>query len=126
MKLTKAQLYLQIATKHTLEGVKAIAVVGTGDGHQGRSHVLEGVMEVPTPNTVGRLWTYLHECVHMRLSRSVRPEGNAYSRIEAEADLEVMRILDEEGVTIPANIPITQPKEGEKSMGAFREPHVNF
>ena len=54
-------------------------------------------MEVPVPDTLGRLWIYLHECAHFRLNhRNIIKGTNDYSRAEAEAELEVMRIFDEE------------------------------
>jgi hypothetical protein len=99
--MKKTDRYLEIAAKYLPPDVTVVPVEDTGDRHQGRSHFNSGVMEAPIPNTIGRLWVYLHECAHMRRHRHVSKLFNTYSRIEAEADLEVMRILDEEAVRIP-------------------------
>ena len=57
-------------------------------------------MEVPAPITVRRLWTYLHEAVHMGSSIPSVLAGNNYSTSEAEAELGALRILEAEGLTL--------------------------
>jgi hypothetical protein len=104
----KTQRYLEIAAKYLPEGVTVVPVEDTGDRHRGRAHLYYGVMEVPTPHTIGRLWLYLHECAHMRLHRNASRVTHTYSLLEAEADLEVMRILDEEAISTPYRVLETQ------------------
>jgi hypothetical protein len=100
-----AERYLQIATKHTPPGVIVVPVEDSEDGHRGMAHEeqydeegneLPRRMEAPIPDTLLHLWIYLHECAHLRLWHYSRPDINEYSRNEAEADLEVIRIFDEE------------------------------
>jgi hypothetical protein len=116
--IKKEDLYRQIAAKHTPHWVRAIPVVDDGDGHRGLANPHEEddegylTMEVPEPNTIGGLWVYLHECAHMRLHPNLAAEGNNYSRGEAEASLEVIRILDEEGITAPLDVLVLE-------LGAF-------
>jgi hypothetical protein len=50
----------------------------------GKSHVTEGLMQVPSPDTLGRLWVWLHECYHMENHQHVWI-GQPPSRQEAEA-----------------------------------------
>ena len=57
-------------------------------------------MEVPEPTTIRRLWTYLHEAVHMHSAISPSLEGNNYSSSEAEAELGALRILESEGLKL--------------------------
>jgi hypothetical protein len=113
--MTKAQRYLQIAAKYTPEDVIHVPVEDTGDGHRGRAHLhaetddegndLPRRLEAPVPNTVGRLRIYLHECAHFTLGHeNLREYSNDYSRGEAEANLEVMRIFDEEGLVAPLRV----------------------
>jgi hypothetical protein len=100
----------QIAQKHTPSDVRAIPVQETGDRHRGRSWVnyrdAEGfrVMEVPTPDTLEQLWIYLHECAHMKMHWDIPAGIQPPSRLQAEADLEVMRIFDEEGLVAPLQV----------------------
>jgi hypothetical protein len=62
-------------------------------------------MEAPTPDNIAALWVNLHEFQHFRLHGAGLPiEGNNHSRAEAEANLAVMRILDEEGVVAPLDV----------------------
>jgi hypothetical protein len=108
--MEESERYLQIAAKHTPSGVLPVPVEDTGDGHRGMAHEedydeegneLPRRMEVPIPDTLLHLWIYLHECAHLRLWHRSRPDTNEYSRNEAEANLEVMRIFDEEGLVAP-------------------------
>jgi hypothetical protein len=61
-------------------------------------------MEVPTPDTLRRLWIYLHECAHMKMHWDIPAGIQPPSRLEAEADLEVMRIFDKEGLIAPLQV----------------------
>jgi hypothetical protein len=63
------------------------------------------VMEVPVPDNIAALWVYLHECQHFHLHGAGIPiGGNNLSRGEAEVNLAVMRILDEEGEHAPLDV----------------------
>ena len=62
-------------------------------------------MEAPEPDNIAALWVYLHECQHFRLHGAGLPvEGNNYSRGEAEVNLAVMQILDQEGMVAPLDV----------------------
>ena len=61
-------------------------------------------MEVPEPTTIRRLWTYLHEAVHMHSAISPSLEGNNYSSSEAEAELGALRILESEGLKLSLRV----------------------
>jgi hypothetical protein len=88
-------------------------------------------MEVPKPTTLTRLWTYLHECIHLRSKISPVREGNNYSAFEAEADLGVLQILEAEGIKIPPRTLKSRgryielhAREDNKQFGAERSPLV--
>jgi hypothetical protein len=52
--------------------------------------------------TIGRLFTYLHECTHMRLRhRALAGDNDTYVRNEEEAEREALRILKAEGISVP-------------------------
>jgi hypothetical protein len=118
--MTEKERYLAIAAKYHPEDVEAIPVEKSGpDGHRGKAYLHEEFdeegnelprkMEVPVPDTLGRLWVYLHECAHFRLNHGrLMPDSNDYSRGEAEVNLEVMRIFDEEGLTAPLRVLLSE------------------
>ena len=82
-----------------------LAIAYTEEEFDEEGNELPRKMEVPVPDTLGRLWIYLHECAHFRLNhRNIIKGTNDYSRAEAEAELEVMRIFDEEGLTAPLRV----------------------
>ena len=91
--------FAQIAQKHTASEVRVIPVQKTGDAHRGRIWGLYRDaedfrhMEVRTPDTLGRLWIYLHECAYMNMHWHIPAGIQQPSRLEAEADLEGMRIF---------------------------------
>jgi hypothetical protein len=111
----KKERYRAIAAKYKPEGVEAVPVQKHQAGYRAIAHLdeecdedgneLPPKIEVPVPDTLGRLWLYLHECAHFRLNHTLIREGtNDYSRQEAEASLEVMRIFDEEGLVAPFRV----------------------
>ena len=80
-------------------------------------------MEVPVPNTIGRLFTYLHECAHTRLRhRALANDNDSYVRNEEEADREALRILKEEGITVPRHILVRREKVIMRERHFFRTP----
>jgi hypothetical protein len=113
--MTKKEGYLAIAAKYTPEEVEVVPVEDDGTGHRGKAFLHEEFdeegnelprrMEVPVPDTLGRLWIYLHEWAHFRLNHAALTNySNDYSRGEAEASLETMRIYDEEGLVAPLRV----------------------
>jgi hypothetical protein len=101
--------YLAIARKHTPACVKVIRVMGKS--HRGMAHLgkqdAEGfrLMEAPIPDNIENLWVYLHECQHFHShGKGILMEGNSLSRGEAEVNLAVMKILDEEGIVAPLDV----------------------
>jgi hypothetical protein len=56
-------------------------------------------MEVPKPTTLRRLWTYVHEAVHLGSTISSVLTGNNYLTSEAEAELGALRIFEAERLT---------------------------
>jgi hypothetical protein len=101
--LTTKERYLTLAAKYTSAAVKMIPV--EGNSYKGMAHLghedEDGcrVMEAPVADNIAALWIYLHECEHFHLhGAGLRVEGNNLSRGEAEVNLAVMRILDEEGI----------------------------
>jgi hypothetical protein len=121
--MTKRQLYADIAARHTPKGIR-VSPPPTGrswmkgmaqtydesDGSEENEEEEERCrpfMQVPEPTTLGRLWTYLHECTHIQLHNSWEAraaEGNNYSRAEAEAEFGALQILEAEGVRVPLRI----------------------
>jgi hypothetical protein len=110
--MTKKDRYLALAAKYKPEDVEAVPVQKHESGYLAIAYTeeefdeevneLSRKMQVPVPDTLGGLWIYLHECAHFRLNhRNITPGTNDYSRAEAEAELEVMRIFDEEVLTAP-------------------------
>jgi hypothetical protein len=125
--MTDAERYQQILDKYTPPGVVFVPVEDTDDGHRGMAYVEEEYdeegnelpcrLEAPAPpDSLGRLWVCLHECAHRQLWHRPRVDTNEYSRCEAEANLEVMRIFDEEGLVAPVDVL-------EEELQAFL-PHV--
>jgi hypothetical protein len=121
--MKKAELYQQIAAKHTPADVIPVPVAAQHRKHfHGLAYVDEDYddegnelprrMEVPLPvNTMRRLFTYLHECVHMRLRhRALVGDNDSYVRNEEEADREALRILKEEGITVPRHVLLRREK----------------
>ena len=103
---TTKERYLAIAAKHLPAKVKVIPVMGRF--RRGVAHLAqedgEGfrLMEAPVPDSIENLWVYLHECQHFHLhDRGIPMGGNNLSRSEAEVNLAVMRILDEEEIVAP-------------------------
>src|SRR5271165_4407564 len=102
--MKKSELYKSIAAKHAPTDATIVPVEDTGDGHRGRTWPQLGRIEVPEPNTVGRLWLNLHEFAHWKLHRNAKPSTHTRAQLEAEADLASMKIMDEEGVRIPFHV----------------------
>jgi hypothetical protein len=113
--LTKRQQrYADIAERHTPEGIRVVFLDDGARASEGNAYGLahrfpedeeeeEGFipwMEVPAPTTIRRLWTYLHEAVHMGSAIPSILEGNNYSTSEAEAELGALRILESEGLSL--------------------------
>ena len=75
----KQKLYADIAARHTPEGIKIVTLARSARTKEGNAYGMahrwaedeeeeEGFVpwtEVPAPTTIRRLWTYLHEAVHM-------------------------------------------------------------
>ena len=58
--------------------------------------------ESPTPRTLGRLFIFLHECSHIR--RWHLPTAETYTKCEAEANLDTLKIFDREGIRVPLRV----------------------
>jgi hypothetical protein len=71
----KQKLYADIAARHTPEGIKIVTLARSARTKEGNAYGMaedeeeeKGFvpwMEVPALTTIRRLWTYLHEAVHM-------------------------------------------------------------
>jgi hypothetical protein len=112
--IKKQRLYAEIAARHTPEGVKVVTLAEGARASEAKAYGMahrfpeteeaqddpnwRPWIEVPRPTTFHQLWTYVHECVHMRSAISPIHEGNNYSSSEAEADLGALRILESEGL----------------------------
>jgi hypothetical protein len=113
--VTKRQLrYAAIAARHTPPGVKVVTLAEGARASEAKAYGMahrwpeseeeeNGAewtpwMEVPKPTTIHKLWTYVHESVHMGSKLSPVLAGNNYSSSEAEADLGALRILEFEGL----------------------------
>jgi hypothetical protein len=108
----RQQLYAAIAARHTPAGIKVVTLENGARASEGKAYGLahrfpedeeeeDGFtpwMEVPEPITLRRLWTYLHEAVHMGSSIPSIYQGNNYSTSEAE--LGALRILESEGLKL--------------------------
>jgi len=60
-----------------------------------------GWIEAPVPNTLARLWVFLHECQHMALHSVAYINLHTRARTEAEAELGVLRIFEAEKLILP-------------------------
>jgi hypothetical protein len=119
---------LALAAKYTPAKVKVIPV--KGKSHKGMAHLghenEDGcrVMEAPVPDNIAALWVYLHECEHFHLHGAGLPvEGNNLSRGEAEVNLAVMRILDEEGIQAPLDVLVD---EYQSFLDCVRQDDLNW
>jgi hypothetical protein len=106
--------YADIAARHTPEGIKVVYLDDGARASEGKAYGLahrwpadedeeEGFvpwMEVPRPTTVRRLWTYVHEAVHMGSAIPSILTGSNYSSSEAEAELGALRIFESEGIPL--------------------------
>ena len=104
--MKKRDLYFRIAAECIPESVRRVHVLRGNRRNKvflGKSHVTEGLMQVPSPDTLGRLWVWLHKCYHMENHRHVWP-GQPPSRQEAEADLYALETLERYGITVPSQV----------------------
>jgi hypothetical protein len=132
--MKRAELYQRIAAKHTPANVVPVPVAThhrkhfhslayVDEEYDDEGNELPRKMQVPVPNTIGRLFTYLHECTHMRLRhRPLVGDNDTYVRNEEEADREALRDLKEEGVTVPRHILLRR----EKVMITVRRKHSSM
>ena len=104
--MKKRDLYFRIAAECIPESVRRVHVLRGNRRNKvflGKSHVTEGLMQVPSPDTLGRLWVWLHECYHMENHQHVWL-GQPPSRQEAEADLYALETLERYGITVPSQV----------------------
>jgi hypothetical protein len=98
--LTKRQRhYADIAGRHTPAGIKVVFLDDGARASEGKAYGLAHRfpedeeeeenfvpwIEVPRPTTIRKLWTYLHETVHIVSSIPSLYEGNNYSNSEPYA-----------------------------------------
>jgi hypothetical protein len=103
--IVKRHVYFRIALAYTPPDVYFVTLKNDSqDGYRGLAYDLdEGwVIEAPTPNTLTRLFVFLHECAHVQ--RRHCPPLTNYTLCEAEANLDTMRIFDRERLIIPRNV----------------------
>jgi hypothetical protein len=96
----KRTVYFRIARENTPSSVAFVRLTKSSDPYLGLAHLDdEDWIEAPIPNTLSRLFTFIHECSHIR--RCHFPTTETYTRCEAEANLDAFRIFDREGLSVP-------------------------
>ena len=101
--MKKRDLYFRIAAECIPESVRRVHVLRgnrRSKDCRGRAHPSEGLMQVPPPDTLGRMWIWLRQCYHMEYHRHVWV-GNPPSCQEAEADLYALETLEKYGIKVP-------------------------
>jgi hypothetical protein len=104
----KRDLYFEVAAEHSV-GLQYITILEPLKEHnryhnfRARSLPKIGVVMSQKPNTISRLWRFLHECGHCKLHSNLRRSVDvAYHSIELEAERYAYDAIKSAGIEVSA------------------------